>query len=63
MAKEIDITFSNWMNYRRVQDKGRYNMITEAAQAMRAASLTREEYFYIIENFSSLMDKFEPKNK
>lgn len=46
-------------SYEKVRQSGRYNMITESGYAMRAAGLTREEYFFVIENYTKLRSESE----
>jgi len=40
--------------YRKVQESGRYNMMADANAAMQDAGLTRDEYMFVIRNYSSL---------
>ena len=37
---------------------GRYNMIMEAASAMKDAGLTKEEYFNIIKNYKKYYNEY-----
>ena len=49
-TKEIE----NFKAYREVQMGGKYNMITEARQAIRDTGLEPEEYLFVQKNYSDL---------
>lgn len=55
--RKEDITESQWNDYRKVQDVGRYNMLDPRAQ--RLSRLSRDVYLSIIENYDWLSGKFE----
>ena len=44
--------------YERVRQSGIFNMITQASDAMRVADLTKEQYFYVINNYGKLKVKY-----
>ena len=46
-----------WDEYRDVQDSGLYNMFTPDARAL--TSLSRDEWLYILKNYSELKTKYE----
>ena len=54
----MKITKEKFKSYYRVQMTGRYNMIMQATLAMRAAGLTREEYFECIKNYNKYYNEF-----
>lgn len=48
---------NNWRAYERVRAGGRYNMFTNAAQRM--AGLNRDEFFFVMDNYSALKEAAE----
>ena len=46
-----------WDEYRDVQDSGLVNMFTPDARAM--TSLTKQEWLYVLKNYSELKTKYE----
>ena len=46
-----------WDEYRDVQDSGAYNMFDPNARAL--TSLSRDEWLYILKNYSELKTKYE----
>ena len=44
--------------YENVRSSGIFNMITEAIAAMSVAGLDKEQYFYVIEHYSELREKY-----
>ena len=52
------ITKEQFLNYRKVQMRGNYNMITYAVAAMKEIGLSRNEYIDILKNYSKYMVKF-----
>ena len=44
----------NFRAYVRVQKSNLFNMLTHANRAMNAASLVKEEYFFVINNYDAL---------
>ena len=52
------ITKKDFLRYYKVQMGGRYNMIMEAGKAMKAARLTKEQYFDIIKNYRTYYKEF-----
>ena len=44
--------------YQKVQNKGHWNMIMEAGNAMKEAGLDAETYLAIIKNYGKLLEKF-----
>lgn len=57
----MGITYAEWKAYRRVQTKGRYNMVMEAHLAMRSARLDSGAYWFIVNNYEALQNAFEGK--
>lgn len=53
--------YEMYKRYERVRLGGKYNMITEAADAMEEAGLRRDQYLAVIQNYSELRDKYEAK--
>lgn len=47
--------------YENVRASGIFNMITEATPAMSVAGLTTKDYFYVIEHYSELKEKYGKK--
>lgn len=47
-----------FLKYEAVRQSGKYNMIMDAAQAMIEADLTKDEYFYVIHNYSDLKERY-----
>ncbi len=46
-----------FLRYEKVRLSGKYNMLTESEQARKEAQLSREDYLYIIMNYSDLKIK------
>lgn len=59
----MGIAYAEWKAYRKVQEGGRYNMIMDAAKAMRSARLDSGAYWFIINNYEALQKAFEGKEK
>lgn len=57
--EHLGVTAAEFAAYRRVQKRGRFNMIMEASAAMRSAKLDSGTYWFIINNFSALKRFFE----
>lgn len=45
-------------SYEEVRLAGKHNMLTEAKDAKRAAGLTNEEYWYVLENYTAIRNIF-----
>ena len=54
MKLEDSVSRKEWEAYKRVQESGRYNMITEADKALRSANLDWATYLTIINNYEKL---------
>ena len=52
MPKFTDRQINNWRKYEKVRKAGRYNMFTP--QAMNAVGLDRDDYIFVMENFTEL---------
>lgn len=52
------VTKKEFLRYEQVRRNGQYNMIMDAREAMQAANLTKDKYFYIIENYTQLANRF-----
>ena len=52
------VTKNDFLRYYKIQIGGRYNMIMEAGKAMKAARLTKEQYFDIIKNYGTYYKEF-----
>ena len=52
------VTKEEFLRYEQVRRGGQYNMIMDAREAMQAASLTKDKYFYIIKNYTALANRF-----
>ena len=52
------VTKEEFLRYEQVRKGGQYNMIMNAYEAMQDANLTRDQYFYIIKNYTQLANKF-----
>lgn len=50
----------NWRAYEEVRSEGNWNMW--ARQAREATGLSKEDYLYVIENFSALKEAVEAEN-
>lgn len=57
------ITKAEFDAYRRVQFRGRYNMVMEASAAMRSARLDHGTYWFIVNNYEALQKAFYGKGK
>lgn len=44
--------------YEKVRQSGKYNMIMESVRAAASAGLSLDDYFYVLENYSSLSDLY-----
>ena len=53
----MELTKEQFMQYRDVQDSGMFNMFTPQAREM--TDLSRDEWLYIIKNYSELKEKYE----
>ncbi len=53
----VKITREKWEDYRAVQDGGLYNMFDPRARQL--SDLTKEEWVYIITNYSQLKEKYQ----
>ena len=51
------INKEQWEEYREVQMSGEFNMFSPDARAM--TDLTKEEWLYVLKNYSELKDKYE----
>ena len=51
------INKEQWDEYRGVQDSGMFNMFSPDARAL--TSLSRDEWLYILKNYSQLKTKYE----
>ncbi len=54
MKRFTEKQLADWKAYEKIRVGGRWNMFMPKAQ--RATGLTREEYAFVIENFSELRD-------
>jgi hypothetical protein len=54
----VVVTREQFDAYRRVQGAGKYNMITDADKACRAAGLDMSTYMLIIEQYDTLSKKY-----
>ena len=52
------ITKEQFLRYYKVQNDGKYDMITESNEAMVAANLTKEDYHRIQMNYSNYYDEY-----
>ena len=53
----MKITKEQWNEYRYIQKGGMYNMFDPSARAM--TDLTKQEWTYIIKNYTQLKNKYE----
>jgi len=49
---KIDITKEEFDAYERVRKGGGYNMMADAARAMKAAELSSDRYWAVLKNYS-----------
>lgn len=55
MAKEFTAKqLKDYQAYERVRDRGLYNMFTD--EARKATRLTKDEYVFVMQNYSELAD-------
>ena len=47
-----------FLRYENARQSGNYNMITDARQVMLMYNIDKEDYFYIIKNYSELSKKY-----
>lgn len=48
----------NWFKaYKKVQDSGKFNMITEALKAMEEARLSKKQYQFVVDNYKGLSEQ------
>ena len=47
-----------FLRYEDARQSGNYNMITDARQVMLMYNIDKEDYFYIIKNYSELSKKY-----
>ena len=57
----MNITKKEWYAYRRVQSGGKFNMLTPQAEA--SSGLDKKMYWYILDRYDLLADKFEKSEK
>lgn len=58
-AKSLEqLTEADFKAYERVRARGKYNMLTDADKAARAAGLDRETYLGVLTHYTELMDKY-----
>lgn len=53
--------YEMYCRYEKVRLGGKFNMITEAVDAMKAAGLSQDEYLTVIHHYSEFRDKYEAK--
>lgn len=53
--------YDMYCRYEKVRLGGKFNMITEAVDAMKEAGLTQDEYLTVIHHYSEFRDKYEAK--
>jgi len=62
LAKEKNnVEESIYQRYEYVRSKGCFNMIMDATQAMKAAHLTEDEYWFVINNYNELRTRYKGK--
>ena len=54
----MEITRKQFLQYERVGQSGKWNMVTDATQALRETGLSLEQYVYIIRNYKELFEKY-----
>ena len=54
----MTITKEQWEDYRRIQNYGEYNMFDPRARQL-SDILTKEEWVYVMSNYTQLHDKYE----
>jgi hypothetical protein len=54
----MNISREQWEQFCKVRDSGQYNMLTEWELAITETSLTKEEWFYITEEYLALEYRF-----
>ena len=54
----MNITKEDFQSYYDVQMSGKYNMITDARQAIYESGLSKAKYYEIIQNYSKYYDQF-----
>ena len=57
MGDTINISASQWNEYRAIQDSGMFNMFDSRARGM--TDLSKPEWIHIMKNYSELKEKFE----
>ena len=55
------VTKEKFLRYRKVQMKGKYNMITEALAACKEMGCSWDDYLDILENYGKYMNEFNIK--
>lgn len=60
-TEHLGITKAEFDAYRKVQFKGRFNMVMEASSAMRSARLDSGTYWFIVNNYEALQNAFYGK--
>lgn len=54
----MEITRKQFLQYERVRQSGKWNMVTDATQALRETGLTLEQYVCIIRNYRELLEQY-----
>ena len=57
MSDAVKMTESKFSEYRDVQDSGMFNMFDPRAR--EATTLSRDEWIYILKNYSELKEQYE----
>ena len=57
MSDAVEITRDKFSEYRDIQDSGMFNMFDPRAREM--TSLTKNEWIYVLRNYSELKEKYE----
>ena len=61
MGDTINISASQWNEYRAIQDSGMFNMFSPRAREM--TSLSKEKWVHIIGNYEELETKYKGESK
>ena len=59
----VQITKEDFLEYKKVQKSGKYNMFMDAKAVMDEIDLTKEQYFKILQEYSKLDEAWGKDNE
>ncbi len=59
---DVTIDRETFHHYESVRQGGSYNMMMEASTVMNIINVNEDQYFYILNNYSELLEKYGESN-